>query len=114
MSTARPAGGEDRVVAWVPRSAAGSAAEEGRKLAIDHEIISLLPGQLEFLLEALSLARGSDAVAVREEIGALRLIPGTIRLLPTEGELTALRTALDALADNPGELDEALREEAPH
>jgi hypothetical protein len=80
-----------------------SAAEEGRELAIDHEIISLRSGQLEFLLEVLSLARGSDAAAVREEIGALRLIPGTIRLLPTEGELTALRTALDALADDPSE-----------
>ena len=80
-----------------------SAAEEGRELAIDHEIISLRSGQLESLLEALFLARGSDALAVREEIGALRLIPGTIRLLPTEGELTALRTALDALADNPSE-----------
>jgi hypothetical protein len=80
-----------------------SAAEEGRELAIDHEIISLRSGQLEFLLEALSLAGGFDAAAVREEIGALRLIPGTIRLLPTEGELTALRTALDTLADDPSE-----------
>jgi hypothetical protein len=91
-------------VASLPRSAAGvSAAKEGRELAIDHEIISLRSGQLESLLEALLLARGSDALAVREEIGALRLIPGTIRLLPTEGELAALRAALDALADNPSE-----------
>ena len=81
-----------------------SAAEEGRELAIGDEIVSLRSRQLKFLLEALSRARGSDADAVREEIGALRLIPGTIRLHPTEGELTALRTALDALADNPSEV----------
>ena len=82
------------------RAGEDAPAQERRELVIDHEVISLRPRQFDFLLEGLCRVRGFDAAAVREEIGALRLIPGTIRLLPTAGELTALQTA--ALADDPG------------
>jgi hypothetical protein len=70
-------------------------------LAVGEEIVSLRPDELERLLEALARLKQRDADAVREQIGALRLLGSTIRLSPAEAQLSTLKTALASLADEP-------------
>lgn len=77
-----------------------AAAERGTALAVGEEIISLRGGQLDRLLKALVGLRQGDADAVREQIMALRLIGGVIRLAPTEAQLAVLEVALAGLADD--------------
>jgi hypothetical protein len=74
--------------------------QEPRELAIDGELIVLPADEIDRLLDVLARLRESDADAVREQIGALRLLSGTIQLSPTEPELFALRAALAALGHN--------------
>jgi len=81
------------------------AADERRTaLAVGEEIISLGDGELDRLLKALLGLRQGDADTVREQIMALRLIGGVIRLAPTEAQLAALEVALGAVADEEPKL----------
>jgi hypothetical protein len=75
------------------------SATSDRELAIGNEVFSLPAPQLGLLLAALAEPRERDADAVREQIAALSLLSDPIRLTPTQGELSALRSALAALND---------------
>jgi hypothetical protein len=87
---------------WEASADAASAPDcATRRLLVDDEVVCLESDQLDGLLDALAKARETNAEAVRDEIGALRLIPGAIRLFPTSGELTALRVALAAVSRRP-------------
>jgi hypothetical protein len=64
------------------------------QLAVRDEVLSLRSDELDRLLEALVGLDLRDAGAVAEQIRALRLAGGVIRLTPTEAELAALELAL--------------------
>lgn len=69
----------------------GAAA---RQLALGEELLTLSPRELEQVLAGLRRLETRDAATVAEQIAALRLAGGVIRLTPTEAELTALGHAL--------------------
>lgn len=68
------------------------------QLAVREEVLSLRADELGRLLEALVRLDLRDADAVGDQITALRLAGGVIRLIPTEAELAALELALATLA----------------
>jgi len=77
-------------------------------LAAGEELVSLRPNELDRLLEALARFGQRDADAVREQIRALRLVGGTIRLWPNEAELAALEAGLSGLDELPASRPVAL------
>jgi hypothetical protein len=78
-------------------------------LVLGEEIISLGSGKFERLLRALLGLGQRDAAVVREQIMALRLLGGVIRLTPTEAELAALEVVLAGLADDEPQLGSELK-----
>jgi hypothetical protein len=66
------------------------------ELLIGDEAVSLGSDELDRLLEALAPLDLHEAASVAEDITALRLAGGAIRLLPTQAELEAVRLALVA------------------
>lgn len=70
------------------------------QLTLRNEAVEVRGDELERLLDALSRLRQRDADTVAEQITALRLVGGVIRLMPTEAELAALALALAALAED--------------
>jgi len=64
-------------------------------------VLSLRGDELGRLLEALVRLDSREADAVAEQIAALRLAGGVIRLTPTEAELAVLELGLAALAEDP-------------
>jgi hypothetical protein len=87
------------------REAAGATTQ----LVVREEVLSVPDDELDRLLEALARLDLRDAEAVADEIAALRLAGGSIRLTPTEAELAALELALVALAAEPRPLGPTLR-----
>jgi hypothetical protein len=77
---------DDRVVDTV--------SETTRQVALGEELLALSSGELEQVLAGLRRLDTRDAAAVAEQIAALRLAGGVIRLTPSQGELAALRHAL--------------------
>lgn len=80
----------------------GAAA---RQLALGEELLTLSSDELAQVLAGLRRLETRDAASVAEQIAALRLAGGVIRLTPTEAELAALR---HALADEPHPLSTVL------
>jgi hypothetical protein len=80
------------------RDAMRNAVVAPTSLAIRDEVLLLRADELDRLVEALGALGGNDADAVAEQIRALRLAGGSIRLTPTEAEIAAMGSAL-ALAD---------------
>lgn len=71
------------------------ADEETRtELSLGDESVELTSGELDRLLLALTRLELREAVAVGEQIAALRLAGGAIRLTPTPAELAAVERAL--------------------
>ena len=70
-------------------------------LAVGEDSVSVTSLELDRLQEALARLEQRDADAVREQIGALRLLGSTIGLTPTQAELAALEAARASLADQP-------------
>lgn len=76
-----------------------TGADDGSAVvSVGEAIVRLTRDELDRLLEALARLEQRDAEAVLEEIRALRLLGGTIRLLPSEAELASLEAALAGLA----------------
>jgi hypothetical protein len=73
-------------------------ADTVRQLELREQTLYLSDEDLDRLLEALARLDLRDAEAVAGQIAALRLADGVIRLTPTEAEITALVSALSALA----------------
>jgi hypothetical protein len=73
---------------------AAANAEGHVELSIGDEAVSLRQDELDRLVEALGSLEQREAADVAEEITALRLAGGAIRLFPTEAEQEALRQAL--------------------
>jgi hypothetical protein len=71
------------------------------ELAIGAETTLLSSDELDRLLEALAELDTAAAASVADDIAALRLAGGCIRLNPTEDELAVLRIALADLAVEP-------------
>jgi hypothetical protein len=82
------------------RQAKSTPASATSQLTVRHEVVPVRGDELERLLEALARLGQRDADAVAEQITALRLVGGVIRLTPTEAELAALELALAALAED--------------
>jgi hypothetical protein len=87
------------------REARPVSGEAARQLALGGDLLTLGSGELEQVLAGLRRLDTRDAAAVAEQIAALRLAGGVIRLTPTEAELAALR---HALADEPQPLSAVL------
>lgn len=83
------------------------SGEATRQVALGDELLALSSGELEQVLAGLRRLDTRDAATVAEQIAALRLAGGVIRLTPTEAELAALR---HALAEVPQPLSAVLRE----
>jgi hypothetical protein len=75
-----------------------ASAAVTRQLVLCEETLSVDDEELRRLLGALARLDLRDADAVADQISALRLADGAIRLVPTEGEISALELALAALA----------------
>jgi hypothetical protein len=67
-----------------------------RQIALGEDILAVSGSELERLLASLRRLESRDAATLVEEIEALRLAGGAIRLTPTDAELAALRHALAA------------------
>jgi hypothetical protein len=80
------------------RDATRAAVVAPTSLTIRDELLLLRADELDRLVEALGALGGNHAGAVAEQIMALRLAGGSIRLMPTEAEIAAMGSAL-ALAD---------------
>jgi hypothetical protein len=80
------------------------------KLAVHGGSVVLSDDLLGRLLHALARMDSHGAGTVREEIAALRLAGGEIRLVPTEAELASVRLALASLATASRPLAPALSE----
>jgi hypothetical protein len=85
-----------------------ASAGATRRIALRGEGLSLGDEELGRLLEALARLDLRDAGHVADQIAALRLADGVIRLTPTEGEIAALEVALAALAAEERPLGPAL------
>lgn len=68
------------------------------RIALRGEALSLDDAEIGRLLGALAELDLAGAEAVADQIAALRLAGGEIRLTPTEAEIAALELALAALA----------------
>ena len=64
------------------------------QLTMGGRMLSLSGEQLDELLVALAQLDGADARSVGEEIAALRVAGGVIRLTPTTAELSAVERAM--------------------
>jgi hypothetical protein len=91
------------------RETVTGSADAALQLVVREEVLSLRGEELGRLLEALARLDLRDAEAVADDIAALRLAGGVIRLTPTEAELAALERALAALAAEARPLGPALR-----
>jgi len=85
------------------------SADAPMQLVVREEVLDLRGEELDRLLEALARLDLRDADAVADDIAALRLAGGVIRLTPTEAELAALARALAALAAEVRPLGPRLR-----
>lgn len=83
----------------------GRGDEATTVIAIGDDLVTVSPDELEELLDCLRRLDDRDAAAVADDIAALRLVGGVIRLTPTEAELAALH---DALADESQPRSEVL------
>ncbi len=81
-----------------PHGRTGATGFATTQLTVRDEVFRLRDDELDRLLEALAALGQGDAWAVAEQIAALRLAGGAIRLTPTEAELAAIGSAL-ALAE---------------
>jgi hypothetical protein len=90
------------------RDAMRSPVAAPTSLAIRDEVLLLRADELDRLVEALGALGGNDAGAVAEQIRALRLAGGSIRLTPTEAEIAAMGSAL-ALAEEGRSVGSELR-----
>ena len=79
-----------------------------RQVALREEVLCVGDEELGRLLEALAQLELRGAEAVADQIAALRLAGGVIRLTPTETEIAALELALAALAAEVRALGPAL------
>ncbi len=79
----------------MPEAVDASASEE---FVLGGETVVLAREELDRLLQRLALLDLPAAAGVADDIEALRLAGGPIRLLPTEAELAALRLAVTAIA----------------
>jgi hypothetical protein len=77
-----------------------TSARVTTQLTVREETLSLDGEELDRLLEALARLDQRDAGAIAEQIRALLLAGGVVRLTPTEAELAALELALVALAED--------------
>jgi hypothetical protein len=75
---------------------AGGATEGRVEFLIGDDAVFLRADELARLLDALAPLDRHEAFNVAEDITALRLAGGAIRLWPTEGELETMRDALVA------------------
>lgn len=82
------------------QQAMSTPASAVTQVTVRDEAIPVRGDELQRLLDALARLGQRDADAVAEQIAALRLSGGVIRLTPTEAELAALELALAALAEN--------------
>ncbi len=80
----------------MPEAVEASASE--KEFALGDETVLLGSEELDRLLQRLALLDLPAAAGVADDIEALRLAGGPIRLLPTEAELAALRLAITAIA----------------
>lgn len=76
-----------------------------RTVAVAGGSVALSDELLDGLLHALARLDSRGAETVREEIAALRLAGGEIRLVPSEVELAALTTAARQLAPALSDLE---------
>jgi len=79
-----------------------------RQVALREQVVCVGDEELGRLLEALARLELRGAGAVADQIAALRLAGGVIRLTPTETEIAALELALAALAAQARALGPAL------
>jgi hypothetical protein len=88
------------------------STRDGRatKVAVRGGNVALSDDLLDGLLRALARLDSTSAGTVREQIAALRLAGGEIRLVPTEAELASVRLALASLATASRPLAPALSE----
>ncbi len=70
-------------------------------------MLSVRSDELDRLLDALARLDLREAESVGEQIAALRLVGGAIRLTPTEAELAAIQLALAVLAEQTQPLSRA-------
>jgi hypothetical protein len=80
------------------------------KVAVGGGSVALTDDLLDVLLHALARLDSTGAETIREQIAALRLAGGEIRLVPTESELTSVRLALASLTTASRPLAPALSE----
>lgn len=71
------------------------------ELAIGAETVLLNGDELDRLLETLAELDSPNAASVADDIAALRLAGGCIRLQPTQAELDVLQIALADIAAEP-------------
>jgi hypothetical protein len=90
----------------MPKAVDASATE--REFALGGQTVLLDREELERLLQRLALLDLPAAAGVADDIEALRLAGGPIRLLPTEAELAALRLAITAIAHAEGPMPASL------
>jgi hypothetical protein len=88
----------NRERSWTREAGAppASSATRSVRLAVGDEPVSLRPDELDRLQQALAALASRDAATVADDIAALRLAGGPIRLLPSEAELAAVHLALTA------------------
>jgi len=81
-------------------SASASAAPRV-EVTIARGTVPLMQDEITRLLQALAALGSAGADSIAEEISALRLAGIRMQLLPSEGELAALRAALLAADHRP-------------